>query len=197
MLPVFATNSIDLALLIIVSVIWLVLEFITIFIRNRPRDAQARERVSGIILIASIYIGISLGLNVSFSATQFAIPGAQMVLFGIGIFLILAGMAFRWYSIWVLGKFFTSVITIQEGQKVVEKGPYRFIRHPSYSGAMLSFLGFGLALTNWLGLGLVVIGAVIGYSYRIRVEEQALVKGLGQPYLDYMQRTKRFIPFVF
>jgi protein-S-isoprenylcysteine O-methyltransferase Ste14 len=197
MLPVFATNSIDLALLIIVSVIWLVSEFITIFIRNRPRDAQAQERVSGIILIASIYIGISLGLNVSFSATQFAIPGDRMVLFGIGIFLILAGMAFRWYSIWILGKFFTSVITVQEGQKVIDKGPYRLIRHPSYSGAMLSFLGFGLALTNWLGLGLVVLGAVIGYSYRVRVEEQALVEGLGQPYLDYMLRTKRFIPFVF
>ena len=120
-----------------------------------------------------------------------------MLQFGIGIFLILAGVAFRWYSVWVLGKFFTRVITIQAGQTVVQRGPYRFIRHPSYSGAMLSFLGFGLALTNWLSLGLVMLGTIIGYSYRVYVEEQALLKGLGQSYRDYMQHTKRFIPFVF
>jgi protein-S-isoprenylcysteine O-methyltransferase Ste14 len=62
---------------------------------------------------------------------------------------------------------------------------------------MLSFLGFGLALTNWLSLGLVLLGTVTGYGYRVHVEEEALTEGLGQAYRDYMQRTKRFIPFVF
>ena len=61
----------------------------------------------------------------------------------------------------------------------------------------MSFLGFGLALTNWFSLGLIIIGIAIGYGYRVHVEEQALVKGLGEPYRDYMQHTKRFIPFVY
>jgi protein-S-isoprenylcysteine O-methyltransferase Ste14 len=136
-------------------------------------------------------------LNTSYAARQFAIPSNRTLLFGIGIFLILAGEAFRWYAIRVLGKFFTSVISIQEGQTVIENGPYRYIRHPSYSGAILSFLGFGLALTNWLSLALVILGTVLGYGYRVYIEEQALVEGLGQPYRDYMQRTKRFIPFIY
>ena len=197
MLPVFATNRPDLYLLQISSAIWLIPELISSFTQNTVSGAQTHDRASRFVLLISIFVVIFLGIRAAFNARQFAIPGDRMLLFGTGIFLILMGAAFRWYSIWVLGKFFTRVVSIQVGQTVVEKGPYRFIRHPSYSGAMLSFLGFGLALTNWLSLGLIILGTVIGYGYRVRIEEQALVEGLGQPYRDYMQHTKRFIPFVF
>jgi protein-S-isoprenylcysteine O-methyltransferase Ste14 len=197
MIPVFATNRIDLYLFQISSAIWFVPELISTFSRNRVRDARTRDQASGFVLMICIYAGIFLGLQTSFTAGQFAIPWDRTLLFGIGIFLLLAGVAFRWYAIWVLGKFFTRVVTIQPGHTVIEKGPYRYIRHPSYSGAMLSFLGFGLSFTNWLSLGLIITGTVIGYAYRVHVEEQALVEGLGQPYRDYMQHTKRFIPFVF
>ena len=197
MLPVFATNRLDLYLLQISSAIWLIPELISSFTQNTASGAQTHDRASRFVLLISIFVVIFLGIRAAFNARQFAIPGDRMLLFGTGIFLILAGAAFRWYSIWVLGKFFTQVVSIQAGQTVVEKGPYRFIRHPSYSGAMLSFLGFGLALTNWLSLGLIILGTMIGYGYRVSVEEKALVEGLGQPYCDYMQHTKRFIPFVF
>src|ERR1700690_372207 len=197
MLPVFATNRLDLYLLQISSAIWLIPELISSFTQNTVSGAQTRDRASRFVLLISIFVVIFLGIRAAFNARQFAISGDRMLLFCTGIFLILAGAAFRWYSIWVLGKFFTRVISIQAGQTVVEKGPYRFIRHPSYSGAMLSFLGFGLALTNWLSLALIILGTVIGYGYRVSVEEKALVEGLGQPYRDYMQHTKRFIPFVF
>ena len=197
MLPVFATNRLDLYLLQISSAIWLIPELISSFTQNTVSGAQTHDRASRFVLLISIFVVIFLGIRAAFNARQFAIPGDRMLLFGTGIFLILAGAAFRWYSIWVLGKFFTQVVSIQAGQTVVEKGPYRFIRHPSYSGAMLSFLGFGLALTNWLSLGLIILGTMIGYGYRVSVEEKALVEGLGQPYRDYVQHTKRFIPFVF
>jgi protein-S-isoprenylcysteine O-methyltransferase Ste14 len=197
MLPVFATNRLDLYLLQISSAIWLIPELISSFTQNTVSGAQTRDRASRFVLLISIFVVIFLGIRAAFNARQFAISGDRMLLFCTGIFLILAGAAFRWYSIWVLGKFFTRVVSIQAGQTVVEKGPYRFIRHPSYSGAMLSFLGFGLALTNWLSLALIILGTVIGYGYRVSVEEKALVEGIGQPYRDYMQHTKRFIPFVF
>ena len=197
MLPVFATNRLDLYLLQISSAIWLIPELISSLTQNTVSGAQTRDRASRFVLLISIFVVIFLGIRAAFNASQFAIPGDRMLIFDIGIFLILAGAAFRWYSIWVLGKFFTRVVSIQAGQTVVEKGPYRFIRHPSYSGAMLSFLGFGLALTNWLSLALIILGTVIGYGYRVSVEEKALVEGLGQPYRDYMQHTKRFIPFVY
>jgi protein-S-isoprenylcysteine O-methyltransferase Ste14 len=197
MQPVFATNRIDLYLFQISAAIWFIPELISTFTQNRSREGQTQDRASSFVLILCIYAGIFLGLKTSFSAQQFAFPRDRTLLFGIGLTLILAGVAFRWYAIWVLGRYFTRVVTIQPGQTVIEKGPYRYIRHPSYSGAMLSFLGFGLVLTNWLSLGLVVLGTVFGYAYRVQVEEKALVEGLGQPYRDYMERTKRFIPFVY
>ena len=197
MMPVFATNRIDLYLFQISSAIWFIPELLSTLTKDRARNAQTYDRASGFVLMICIYAGIFLGLLTSFTAYRFAIPWDRMLIFRTGIFLILVGVVFRWYAIWVLGKFFTRVVSIQPGQTVIERGPYRYIRHPSYSGAMLSFLGFGLALTNWLSLGLVLLGTVTGYGYRVHVEEEALTEGLGQAYRDYMQRTKRFIPFVF
>jgi protein-S-isoprenylcysteine O-methyltransferase Ste14 len=90
----------------------------------------------------------------------------------------------------VLGRFFTRDVATQTGQTVVQDGPYRFIRHPAYSGTLLTLLGIGLTLGNWLALLVVLI------SYRVRVEEQALVDALGEPYRVYMRGARRFIPFV-
>jgi len=107
------------------------------------------------------------------------------------------GTAFRWYSASLLGKYFTFDVATHGGQTVVEKGPYRYIRHPSYAGALLSLLGFGLTLGNWAGLlaGLSCLG--VAYSYRIPVEERALASALGEPYRQYSKRTWRLVPFLF
>jgi protein-S-isoprenylcysteine O-methyltransferase Ste14 len=86
---------------------------------------------------------------------------------------------------------------VSAGQTVVQAGPYRFIRHPAYSGSLLTVLGLGLALGNWASLAAILAGALAGYTYRVSVEERALREALGQPYLDYMRRTRRFIPFIF
>ena len=91
--------------------------------------------------------------------------------------------------------YFVDVAT-QAGQTVVQDGPYRFIRHPAYSGTLLALLGIGLTLGNWLALLVVLGGGVAGHLYRAHVEEQALVAALGEPYRAYMRRTRRFIPFV-
>ena len=120
----------------------------------------------------------------------------QHLLFWMGIALMLAGLAFRWYAIRALGKFFTRDVSTRSGQTVVDSGPYRLIRHPSYSGSLLMFLGTGLAMTNWASLLALLLGAGIGFAYRVRVEEQVLCAELGEPYRAYMQRTRRFIPFL-
>ena len=87
-------------------------------------------------------------------------------------------------------------MAIAPDQHVIEAGPYRLIRHPSYTGLLITLLGFGLSTTNWLSL-LVLMGCVlIGLCYRIHVEERVLQEHLGQQYQEYMQRTNRLIPFV-
>jgi len=71
------------------------------------------------------------------------------------------------------------------------------IRHPAYAGTILTILGLGLAMTNWVSILVLLICNLPGYLYRIHVEEQALRINLGQPYVMYMQRSKRLIPFVY
>ena len=114
-----------------------------------------------------------------------------------GICLMLAGIALRWYSVAVLGRYFTFDVAIHSGQTLIEAGPYRYIRHPSYSGALLTLLGFGLALGNWAGLAASLSCMGFAYAYRIPVEEAALAAALGEPYKQYMTRTWRLVPFLF
>jgi protein-S-isoprenylcysteine O-methyltransferase Ste14 len=110
---------------------------------------------------------------------------------------MLAGIFFRWYSASLLGKYFTFDVAIHSAQTLIEVGPYRYIRHPSYTGALLSLLGFGLALGNWAGLvaGLCCLG--FAYAYRIPIEEAVLSSALGEPYRQYLRRTWRLLPFLY
>jgi len=116
--------------------------------------------------------------------------------FAFGLVVLLAGSLLRRYCFRTLGRFFTGNVQVQAGQSVIQHGPYRLVRHPSYTGGLLMYLGTGIALTNWLSaLILFGVGAAV-YAYRVHIEERALAEALGHPYRDYMQRTKRFIPFV-
>ena len=130
------------------------------------------------------------------------LPGAAMIhgraiVFGLGIALILVGTALRTYAIRVLGRYFVITVSVEPDQQVIERGPYRLIRHPSYTGALLSLLGFGLVLTNWASLAAIILWNAVGFGYRVMVEERVLSRALGQPYVAYMRRTRRLIPYVF
>jgi protein-S-isoprenylcysteine O-methyltransferase Ste14 len=97
----------------------------------------------------------------------------------------------------MLGPFFSGTVHVEKDQPIVERGAYRFLRHPSYTGGFLISTGIGLTLTNWLSVGLMALGSGVGYLFRVRAEERALLETLGEPYRQYMGRTKRFVPFAF
>ena len=138
-----------------------------------------------------------MDFSLSLLLPQAAISWKRTSLFFVGICFMLLGIALRWYSAGTLGKYFTFDVAIQTGQTLVEVGPYRYLRHPSYSGALLTLLGFGLALGNWLGLAANLSSMGFAYAYRISVEEAALVSALGESYKQYMRRTWRLVPFLF
>jgi protein-S-isoprenylcysteine O-methyltransferase Ste14 len=195
--PLIATNRLDQLALDAGYVIWMIPELYLALRRRSAPGAQTNDRRSGLVLMLGIWLGIFAGYIFAFAGRQFAIPWHRTLLFWLGIVLMLTGVLFRQYSIRVLGKYFTTRVAIQPGQTVVESGPYRWVRHPSYSGALITVLGVGLTFANWLSLIFVLLIPFLGYSYRVRVEENALVNALGQPYRDYMKRTKRFIPFIY
>jgi len=121
--------------------------------------------------------------------------GAPLYWSGFALFVL--GIALRWYSIAYLGRFFTVDVVVASDQTVVDTGPYRFIRHPSYTGVLTAFLGLALCLANFFSLALIMIPITAVLLYRIRIEESALQTGLGDTYQRYMQRTKRLVPFIY
>ncbi len=196
MLPLFVTSPLAGWILGAAYLIWVVPETVISFTDDVRSGAKVSDRASGPILFSCIWLGVFAGYWAAFAFPTFAIPLYRTPIFAAGIILMLAGVAFRQYAIRVLGKYFTLRVTIQPVQTVIEAGPYRLIRHPSYSGALMTIFGVGLVFTNWLSLLAVMVLAFIGYAYRVRVEEKTLARALGEPYLEYMKRTKRFIPFV-
>jgi protein-S-isoprenylcysteine O-methyltransferase Ste14 len=198
MQPLFAHNPLDLGVWLASLLIWRVMESsLDIMTLKRLRTGiQRQDKGSHVVLLCLIVFGLLLGLLLAWKVPVTASSSVSLFLFWLGIFLMYAGIALRFYAITVLGAFFTTTVAVAPEQTVVEAGPYRLIRHPSYTGLLLILLGFGLSLTNWLSV-LVIMGcALIGFSYRIRVEEHVLKAHLGQRYQEYMRRTKRLIPFV-
>lgn len=178
-------------------VLWIVLE--TNWSRTKLSVDRSRARDRGSFRVIAVLLGVALGLDfsLSFLLPQATILWKRTAVFFVGISLMLAGMAVRYYAVATLGRFFTFDVAVQRGQTVIQAGPYRYIRHPSYAGALLTLLGAGLALGNWAGL-LALLGLMgAAYAYRIHVEEAALVEALGEPYKQYRSRTKRLVPFLF
>jgi protein-S-isoprenylcysteine O-methyltransferase Ste14 len=174
---------------------WLLAEWV-FGVRSRPpAGATLMDRGSRVVVVASVGIGIALAAYVAFAVPEAAIAAPSRLVPLSGIALMLGGEVFRLYAIRSLGRYFTLVVVLHPGQQLVESGPYRLIRHPSYTGSLVTVLGICLAMTNWLSL-LGMIPASLGYAYRIRIEERALVEGLGEEYRAYMRRTKRIIPYI-
>jgi protein-S-isoprenylcysteine O-methyltransferase Ste14 len=149
------------------------------------------------LLVVLLWVALALDFSLSFFVPRATISWKRSTVFFVGISLMLAGIAFRWYSMSILGRFFTFDVAVQSGQTIVDAGPYHYIRHPSYAGALITLVGLGLALGNWAGLFALVACMGIAYAYRISVEEAALVAALGEPYKQYARRTRRIVPFLF
>jgi protein-S-isoprenylcysteine O-methyltransferase len=149
------------------------------------------------VLWIVIAVSITFAYGFSYTAPEAAIRVATVPLKIAGLGVFVAGMSLRWYAIIYLGRFFTVNVAIAADHRLIDTGPYRCVRHPSYTGALAAFLGLGLCLCNWLSLACAVIPTTGVFLWRIRVEEIALMRGLGDPYREYMQRTKRLIPHIF
>ena len=177
--------------------LWVLPEIIASIFKRSAASSQASDRGSLALIALLWWLGILSGFLISFLLPRMAIHGGRTSVFCAGICLMIAGTAFRWYSARLLGKYFTFDVATQGGQVLIESGPYRYVRHPSYSGALVTLLGFGLALGNWAALVASVSCLGVAYAYRIPVEEAALSAAIGEPYRQYMRRTWRLVPFLF
>lgn len=116
--------------------------------------------------------------------------------FWVGAGLILLGVFIRVSSIWTLRKYFSLNVQVGSSQKIVRNGPYRYLRHPAYTGSILTLLGVAVCFRSLWGIFATVLITVAIYGYRIRIEESLMEKNFGRAYLEYEKSTKRLIPFV-
>src|SRR5437773_6337007 len=194
-LPVFA-SGLGLVLFDTAYFVWVASEMFGAVLVPRLRGRGAtrvrRDRGSGALIILTVFISIGLALSFGYAGVV-VLPDR---VFYPGILLMLLGVLVRQWAIAVLGRFFSLTVRVAEDHRVVVRGPYRLVRHPSYTGVLITFIGLALAVQSWAALLVLLTVFGVSYGYRMRVEERVLLSELGQDYAEYMKRTKRLIPFL-
>ena len=171
---------------------WLLAET-AVFVHGRRIDAPGADRDAGSVwpLLAAAFGAIPLAFLVAG-----LIPGARVggwAVFGLGAGVLWTGMGLRLWAVVTLGPFFQPTVTLQRDHRLVTAGPYRRLRHPSYTGGLLILLGMGLCLGDVAAVLVLTVLPLLGYLPRIRVEERALAEGFGAEYVAWAKRTDRLV----
>ena len=161
-------------------------------LRHRGATRVRRDRGSGALVILTVFLSISIAFTLGYNGVG-TLPDTAYIL---GISLMFLGIFVRQWAIAVLGRFFSLTVEVADDHKVIDRGPYRVIRHPSYTGVLITFIGLGLAVQSAGAVVVLVALYGISFGYRMSVEERTLLAELGKDYGDYMKRTKRIIPFL-
>jgi len=194
-LPVFA-SGLGLVLFDFSFFVWIASEIFgaALVPRLRRRGAVRVKRDRG--SRALITVAILFSMLIAFYFGYAGVGALPDWIFYAGIFLMFLGVLVRQYAIAILGRFFSLSVQIAEDHQVVDKGPYRLVRHPSYTGILITFTGLGLAVQSLGAVLVLLLFFGISFGYRMSVEERTLLSGLGSDYASYMKRTKRLIPFI-
>jgi len=173
---------------------WLLLE---VLLRSgkeaRSWEAGEADRSSTRLIVVTYVVAFAAPFLIG--TKGFGATTVESVLAWIGIAIGAVGLAIRIWSMRVLGRDYTRSLRTRDQQSVVDRGPYRLVRHPGYLGSVLVWAGSRLAV-NWviaIATAVVLVGV---YAYRIRAEERMLDEHFGTAYRDYKAHTWRLVPFV-
>ena len=166
---------------------------------KKDRKEISRDRGTKWLLYFNFIVCIFISFyNVSKKAFDFIrmmkLPGFCIEL---GIGLMLLGIVIRVSAVLTLRKAFTLNVQVTSRQKLITLGLYRKIRHPAYTGSILSLVGVALALRNLLSVITVLCCCIICYQIRITVEETVLENRFGDEYTSYKHNTYKLFPFIF
>lgn len=181
-----------------VSLAWIAAEYLG----RSSTWRQGAPRKPSSALDRGTYPVIAVGLAVGMVSTFFSffLPvGGYLPLWSIvpGVALVASGLSIRFWALETLGRFFTMPITIRDDHELVRGGPYRWLRHPAYTGGFLTALGVPLVLGTPLGFLVTLLACAAVYVHRIRIEESALLSRFGESYVAYSRTTWRLVPLVY
>jgi protein-S-isoprenylcysteine O-methyltransferase len=174
--------------------LWIAMEIWLIVRERRDANAISQDRGSRNLLIVSLSIAIALGIfAVPILLPQFTVRTKAVTS---GVALIWAGIAVRVWAIRTLGNFFNTRVVVRQDQRLITSGPYKYLRNPAYTGVVMTFLSFGVAIGNWLSLITLLAFGCMPFVLRIAVEDRALAARFGQEYEDYRRNTWSLIPYI-
>jgi protein-S-isoprenylcysteine O-methyltransferase Ste14 len=165
-------------------------------IKRAQRSGNRKDAKSLQVIVLGMWIGF-------FAAFAFAwVPSLQfrahrIAIFFLGVVILILASLLRRHCWRMLGASFTGDVRARAGQEVVSRGAYAILRHPSYTAGILLNLGVGVALGSWAAALVLTLVSFAVYTYRISVEERALLGEIGEPYRRFMSTRKRLIPFVY
>jgi protein-S-isoprenylcysteine O-methyltransferase Ste14 len=151
---------------------------------------------SGSLRVVMLTQGLGFAAAFSFAWVSRGRYADPRIAFWIGMTMLMGGALLRRLCFRALGASFTGEVRVRRDQRLIAAGPYRWVRHPSYTAGILMITGVATALGSWVGTVIAFGLALAGYAYRVRIEERALTATLGDSYRAYAAATKRFIPFV-
>lgn len=183
-------------LFLVVCIFWIVSEILLQILRRSKKESQNKDLGSTKRLNLVIYASITVGIIVAY--TPFGhVSGSNYFLQVSGLVLVIFGLVVRWLAILTLRHYFTVNVAIHSDHKIIQIGLYKYIRHPSYLGMLLSFLGLGVSMCNWMSLVILFIPITIVLFDRIQIEERALHEAFGNDFILYCRKTRKLIPWVY
>jgi protein-S-isoprenylcysteine O-methyltransferase Ste14 len=186
-------RGVFLVLVIATVAVWVVSE-LRQAVKRRLEAASSAWRDEIVLRAAAV-----AGALLSFIALR-AVPSSDIepraLAAWVGLAFLWCGVALRLWCFRTLGRYFTLTVRTSPDQPVISSGPYQVLRHPSYTGILLAVIGLGFFIGNWLSVVALTACFAAGLVYRIRVEERALRRDLGDRYRDFASTRKRLIPYV-
>lgn len=175
---------------------WFLIEF-WIFRRDRrTAKGEQKDRGSFFVIVLMVFIGITVAFNAPYLWRWARIELPPGSVFWTAICLIWSGMILRSWAVITLGRHFRTSVRILDEHKLVTSGPYRVLRHPAYTGGLLTLSGIGLAFGNWISFAAPFFGLLLAYAVRIAVEKSALRARFGAEFEAHRKRTWSIIPLV-
>ncbi|MDT4290898.1 isoprenylcysteine carboxylmethyltransferase family protein [Methylomonas sp. MO1] len=154
------------------------------------------ERRSQRVLWISILISLGLALwfkNLALAPIKLEYLPRQAM----AMALFAAGLYLRYTAVMQLGRFFTTNVAIQQEHRLIKEGPYRWLRHPAYTGLLIALFAAGVAMGDFVALATLLVPTIWAFSRRIEIEERMLLAEFGSVYAEFCQSTWRLLPWVY
>ena len=193
-----AWAAVPLVPMVVFSAVFMLMMSLENYIKVRDRGRANAEQDAGSLKRIRIISGFVFFGGLALAVFPIVgVPGGRAFHFYFGAALVLAGFLLRAWAVGKLGAYFTGTVMTHAGQRIITDGPYRYVRHPAYTGALLFYAGWGMATGSLVGL--IVVVAMIAYAFhrRIQVEEQVMIAAFGEEYSSYMKKTRRLVPGIY